>query len=662
MSTIFHPITNLPIGDPDLVPFERRHLPSPAEVGRAAEGLILSASGWRKIFAAPDPTAERAPWADPPAGDPEKCADEDSLSPRVAPSDLVLAGAMALVFADWIVRRRGGGEPALLLGTDSRPTGPALADIMTRVFLARGIRVRYLSVVAAPEIMAYSRRACSLEPGNEERAEGFCYVSASHNPPAHNGVKFGTGGGVLPTAEIEPLIASFRELAADPDIGAHIFALVDEVEPRTVASVYTACNGWKRRAVSAYTLFAREIVTGRESLEEQDALLDEMEGAARARPLGVFADFNGSARCLSIDADFLGGIGLRFSSANDGPGRFAHRIVPEGDSLEPARLRLQAAGRADTAYVLGYVPDCDGDRGNLVWRDATSGLAKVLEAQEVFALSVLAELALLVRDGRAERAAVAVNDATSLRVEAIARAFGVGVFRAETGEANVVGLAAALRREGRIVRILGEGSNGGNITSPSKVRDPLATLGAVLKLLLLRDADDPTIASSEGLFHIWLRLSGRLGLWRPDFDMGDVIASLPAFATTSVFEPRAALRIAERDHAELKARYRDLFLRDWEERKTELIRRFGISAWRALATKGTAETEVGEDFAASGRGGLRILLLGAEGRPKGFLWMRGSGTEPVFRIMADIEGGRAVDEDWLLGWQTAMVREADAGR
>ena len=39
--------------------------------------------------------------------------------------------------------------------------------------------------------------------------------------------------------------------------------------------------------------------------------------------------------------------------------------------------------------------------------------------------------------------------------------------------------------------------------------------------------------------------------------------------------------------------------------------------------------------------------------------MRGSGTEKVFRVMADVEGGTAADEDYLLSWHAAMVREAD---
>jgi phosphoglucomutase len=39
--------------------------------------------------------------------------------------------------------------------------------------------------------------------------------------------------------------------------------------------------------------------------------------------------------------------------------------------------------------------------------------------------------------------------------------------------------------------------------------------------------------------------------------------------------------------------------------------------------------------------------------------MRGSGTEPVFRVMADVKGTDMKKEQELLQWQRRMVLEAD---
>ncbi len=682
MSKITLPGTDFLVGDPDIVPLSADDLPSREEVADAASGLILSASGWRKVFAAD--------------------GDEESDDGKISGADAVLAGAAAIAFAGFLGSRGPSASPAVLVGIDSRPTGPAIADAMIRVFLGLGISPRYLFIVAAPELMAFARARAEPEPSRgqsarEERgrrtrlgaaeaategpAEGFCYVSASHNPRGHNGLKFGLrDGGVLGAGDSASLIAAFKSLLARDGmaaggLAARVLALMEEAEPGEVARVFSGCPGWKRRAVSAYTLFAREVISGTDSLGEQERLFDEMAAAAERKPVGVVAELNGSARCLSIDRDFLAGIGVRTRAVNDRPREFAHRIVPEGESLDVARRELEAAAVADPAFVAGYVPDCDGDRGNLVVLHGNRVGARPVEAQEVFALCCVAELSQLVRDGRlgyddagnaTQKVAVVVNDATSMRINAIARAFDVDVYRAETGEANVVGLASALRGKGYIVRILGEGSNGGNITYPSAVRDPLATLGALLKLLLLRGGSLGGIAGAgrEGLFEIWLRRSSALGSraasrYDPDFGIDEILASLPAFATTSVFEDRAALRVRSADQAALKARYASIFAREWEGRRKELAERFGIVSWEAFATKGQEEIRVGSDFAASGRGGLRIAFADESGAPRAFVWMRGSGTEPVFRVLADVEAGLAEDEEYFLGWHTSMVRQAD---
>lgn len=648
MSMIYHPGTGLNVGDPERLPVDPARLPSPEELRAEAESLILSASGWRKVFA--EAETPYAPWVPHPGP-------EDSLSETVAAPKLLLAALMAESFGRLVLRqRRTEARPALLLGIDSRPTGPALADVFARVLIGLGIEVRYCFIVAAPEIMAFAGKAAKLPEGHPERAEGFAYISASHNPPGHNGVKFGLGsGGVLSAQEIAPLIAQLKTSIASEDSVSRALALLSAADKEVLALCYERCAEWKRHSLSAYILFSHAVITGKEALNEQAAVLDELAEACRHKPLGIVAELNGSARSLSIDRDFFQGISIRSEFHNDGPRQFTHRIVPEGLSLESCMELLQKAHKKDPSFQLGYVPDCDGDRGNLVFYDKTLGRARPLEAQEVFSLSCLAELAGLAGFSKNAPVAVVVNDATSARIERIAGFFSAKVFRAETGEANVVNLAEKLRLEGWTVRILGEGSNGGTITHPSKVRDPLSTLGAMIRLL--RGGDK---ADSPGLFRRWLEASGQDGAYKADFDLADVIATLPAWISTSVFESRAALNIRSADKASLKARYAHIFKKEWGTRKKELLDRYGISAWKALATIGGGEFEVGEDFAASASGGLRILLLDSRGALKAFLWMRGSGTEPVFRIMADIEGGEPEDEEYLLSWHSQMVRAADS--
>ena len=39
--------------------------------------------------------------------------------------------------------------------------------------------------------------------------------------------------------------------------------------------------------------------------------------------------------------------------------------------------------------------------------------------------------------------------------------------------------------------------------------------------------------------------------------------------------------------------------------------------------------------------------------------MRGSGTEPVFRVMCDVKGNKPKEEAELLQWHSKMIAKAD---
>jgi phosphoglucomutase len=512
------------------------------------------------------------------------------------------------------------------------------------------------------------QEARTNRPIRADKPAGFGYLSASHNPIGHNGLKFGLNdGGVLPAGEATLLIEEFRRRIAEKDCADRITELVKSADSKALEAVYTEAAPVKRDAYQAYLDFTREVAAG-ETACTAEGILGVVSRLIREGPggmpsLGVVADFNGSARTLSIDREFLASLGVKLQAINDKPGKIAHRIVPEGESLEPCRLFLEERHREDPSVILGYVPDCDGDRGNLVIWDEGQHKARALEAQEVFALACVSELAHLVWTGELRydnkgnalnKAAVAVNDPTSMRIDRIARAFDVSVFRAEVGEANVVGLARKLREQGYMVRILGEGSAGGNITHPSAVRDPINTVLSLIKLLTIRSEGD-----RKGFFELWCDLSDQAETYRPDFTLADIIAALPSFVTTGTYTPEALLQVHTTDHGLLKSRYQQIFLREWEARKTSLLSRYGITGWEAAAYKGMEEKRGITDFSAAGRGGLKISFINKAGYASACIWMRGSGTEPVFRVMADVEGSDKRIERALIEWQRAMVQEAD---
>ena len=598
--------------------------------------MILSASGWRGVFAAD--------------------GGEESKTEKISETHAAICGAAALVFAEYLGSGADVCKPIVLIGCDTRPTGKTIADIIIPVLLASSCEVRYAGVCSAPEIMAWARIV-----GDYDSSAGFIYISASHNPIGHNGLKFGlVDGGVLAACETQTLIENLKTFLDNDVSAAVIKALVSSVNPAQIAKVFNNVQSSKTNAFKAYYDFCCKVVF---DTDEGGELSSFAAGTLKEnllkKPIGIVCDFNGSARTVSIDKAFLTNYGFKFLFINDTPGEIAHRIVPEGDALLPCADFLEKTHANDASFVMGYVPDCDGDRGNLVIWDDAAKKARALEAQEVFALAVAAELSQLVYTGVLPcKAAIAINDPTSMRADRIAKIFGVDVFRAEVGEANVVTLARNLRDKGYLVRILGEGSAGGNITHPSAVRDPLNTVMAIAKLLSIRSSGE-----KQGLFEIWCKYSGQSDKYREDFSLADIIASLPQFVTTPAYSKDAVMNIKTLDHAALKSRYQEVFLREWEEQKEVLKTRFGIIGWEAIAYNGTEEKRGIKDFGCAGRGGLKILFFNSEDTSKAreiaYIWMRGSATEPVFRVMADAEGCDANMEKFLLNWQRKMIIEAD---
>jgi phosphoglucomutase len=641
MAVIQYPGSSLIIGDTDEIPL-REDDPrlNDSLVDEALKGMILSSSGWRGVFAAG--------------------GNGESPEPGISAAHKVIVAAGAKVFADYLKQVTRRENPIIIVGMDTRPTGNALANVMIRVFLFQGCDVRFAFIVAAPEIMAYAR---SLGAAGTAEA-GFAYISASHNPIGHNGLKFGlSDGGVLPASETAVLIENFRSFMASPDRIALTIAMTARTDPRVLGGVYSRAPETKKEARRAYLEFTGEVVSGLRDKSRRETVFDAIRRGLKEYPLGIAADFNGSARTMSLDREFFSSLGLRFHAINDKPGEIVHRIVPEGESLEPCRLFLEELHRQDPSVIMGYTPDCDGDRGNLVIWDEAEKRARSLEAQEVFALACVAELAYLVWTGELSydnkgnalnKAALAVNGPTSMRIDRIAKAFDVSVFRAEVGEANVVGLARKLRERGYLVRILGEGAAGGAIIHPSAVRDPIDMAAALLKLLTLRSRNN-----EMGLFELWCDLSDQAETYRADFSLSDIIATLPAFVSTGSYTADALLRIKTGDHGSLKNRYQDIFLQEWEERKDQFKARYGISGWEATAYVGMEEKRGIARFGEAGQGGLKISFVNEQGRKIACIWMRGSGTEPVFRVMADAEGSDKRMERDLIEWQRRMVTKAD---
>ena len=143
--------------------------------------MILSASGWRKVFA--------------------ESGNENDFSEEIGKDNRILCVHIAENFASFLKEQTKKRTPSVTVAKDTRPTGKQISQIFIKALFNSGIKVHYIGTASAPEIMAYSR--CT---------DGFVYISASHNPVGHNGIKFGLNdGGVMDGEKSKLLIKQFNE-------------------------------------------------------------------------------------------------------------------------------------------------------------------------------------------------------------------------------------------------------------------------------------------------------------------------------------------------------------------------------------------------------------------------------------------------------------------
>ncbi len=636
-------------------------LPSKESVLSSLQAMVLSVSGWRKVFAE---------------------GGEEDEGEEISASDQLLTVAAATVYADFLENRLVAedlgedvgdeiGEEGrtadgkskrretigkILLARDSRPTGETLLVLLSAVLRRRDIPLIDLGCAAIPQVVALNSQS--------ERG-GFLYCSASHNPVGFNGLKMGFGSsGVAEGVIAKKLISQFQTLVEsyEPIPANRLASIAVELFSSPLERIGTRESDVEKSKES-YRRLTEEIFF-RDSSKR--ALIERrIEEFTKENPPAVVSEFNGSARALSIDTELFEAFGFRTYRYNDTPGVFSHAILPERESLEPACELVQRVAKSQNGVVLGYVPDCDGDRGNLVYYSHKRKKSVPLQAQEVFSLCALSET--LFRLWLEEKAPLGVvcNGPTSQRIEAALSPLGVRVERCEVGEANVVQRAYELEREGFTISLLGEGSNGGSILLPSLVRDPLNTVLSLLRLLVLGSDD----SEKQGLVSLWAQKDPNIfdHLKRTNktlsdpFTLDEIIAMLPSYTTSETSDPMGMVRGITGSHQAIKNHYESIFEIRWREEFKEEWRERGVETYRFVQTEGVEQRIGRGDSFRSGKmsGGLKVELLDNKGGLLGFLWLRGSGTEPMWRILVDFVGEC---EEWathLLKCQREMIESAE---
>jgi phosphomannomutase len=287
--------------------------------------------------------------------------------------------------------------------------------------MASGVNVIDLGVATTPGVSFMTRKLS---------AAGGVIITASHNPPAYNGIKFlqpsGAGFSATQAARLKEIWSSRQ------------FKLVD-VECLGVQSRETRTHIWHAEAVASYC----------------DVTL------VASKRFKVVVDHINGAGCV-VTPMLLGRLGCEYAQLNaEANGKFAHMPEPIEENLSG----LCEAVKKHKAQV-GFAQDPDADR--LVIVDENGRFIG-----EEYTLALTTAFVLRHRKGN-----IATNLVTSRMVDDIAAAAGVQVVRAPTGEANVV---EALLREGCIFG--GEGNGGSIDPRISPVRNSLVSIAYTLQYM-----------------------------------------------------------------------------------------------------------------------------------------------------------------------------------
>ncbi|MFO0972616.1 MAG: phosphoglucosamine mutase [Phycisphaerae bacterium] len=329
----------------------------------------------------------------------------------------VLAAELGQAFGAHVAAGR------VVVGRDSRPSGPMVRDAVVAGLLASGCEVIDLGVASTPGVGLMVTRL---------GAAGGVVITASHNPIEWNGVKFITARGCAPAPdEAQRILDRYhaKRFELRPVEALRTARSDDSTHAEHVAAVRTQVN------VDAIRRRKFRVV------------LDSVNGAGGEEGRRLLEQ-------LGCSIEHLNG---------EPTGRFAHTPEPIAENL----TGLCDAVRRGSAEI-GFAQDPDADRLALVdERGQYIG--------EEFTLALAARRVFARRPG-----AAAANLSTSRMIDDLAAAAGgdCRVVRTPVGEAHVV---QAMLREQCVIG--GEGNGGVILPQVGLIRNSLVAMALVLDLL-----------------------------------------------------------------------------------------------------------------------------------------------------------------------------------
>jgi len=318
------------------------------------------------------------------------------------------------------------GRGKIIIGRDTRKSGVMLLDAVIAGLLSVGCEVIDLGIVPTPTLL-YNVKISD--------AYGGIVITASHNPSEWNALKLvNKNGEFLNVDEGNELDIIYREG-------------FDRVNSSRIKGVLLDNKGIERHINSALSIKGIDV----EGIKKRrfKVGIDCANGAA-------FAAYPMFLRQLGCDVKEV------FCEGN---GEFIRKPEPI-----PENLKVLEKAVKENHLDIGFATDADGDRLSLI---SENGIA----IGEEYTITLALDYWLKRKGGPG-----VVNYSTTSMVDFIGNKYGVRIFRAKVGEANVVYLMKKVNAP-----IGGEGNGGVILSGFQYTRDALVGILTVLSLLVERE-------------------------------------------------------------------------------------------------------------------------------------------------------------------------------
>ncbi|MBC6417356.1 MAG: phosphoglucosamine mutase [Prochloron sp. SP5CPC1] len=421
----------------------------------------------------------------------------------------------------------------LVIGRDGRSTGRILSRAMASLLQAMGWQVIDVRLVTTPTIaMAVPYY----------QAVGGIMITASHNPPEWNGIKFLNGSGEFISAEDWGLIEAW--VGSEEDIP---YTSYDKV-------------GDYNRVKDALTHHIEAIL----------ALPYIHKDTIRARNFKIVVDGANSVGSIAIPAllEALGVFPERIVKIHDS---MSGNFERPGEPLEAHLEKLREVVVQEDAN-LGLAVDPDGDRLALV---DNNGVYVNEELTQVIAADFLWGF----RSGP-----FVTNLSSSMAIDTVAQKYGMKVYRSSVGELNVV---QKMKAVGAILG--GEGNGGVILPEVHYGRDSLVGTALLLQHLANQEI---SLAQLRGSLPQYVMIKEKMALGSAD--VGAILARLAAKYAHENISTEDGLRVTREDSwVHIRASNTEPILRIYGEAKSKVLAEDLVGSFKDFISRKGAKAQRG---------------------------------------------------------------------